>query len=73
MFVFTDEIRAAFLLVAGNVVSAVVLFGIASLSADQVAILNSMVSSSLTLLMLLFKKGQSNTLLTIGFKKGKKS
>lgn len=51
----TDNVRAAIIVVVGNILTAIVLFDIAELTADQVAIINSLVNGGLTLIALLIK------------------
>ena len=56
--VLDDNARTGIILLAGNVISAVVLFGIADWSAEQVAILNSAVNTAVTLGFRVFRVGQ---------------
>lgn len=51
-----DATRTAFILLVSNALSLSILFGV-SLSAEQVAGINSVVQSTLAIVMLLFKKG----------------
>ena len=51
-----DATRAAFSLVVVNTLSLAILFGV-NLSAEQVAGINSVVNSTLILVMLVWKKG----------------
>ncbi len=54
-----DATRTAFMLVVTNALSAAILFGV-NLSGEQVAGLTSLINSTLIVLMLVFKTGQSS-------------
>ncbi len=51
-----DATRTAFVLLVSNALSLAILFGV-DLSVEQVAGINSVVQSTLAIVMLLFKKG----------------
>lgn len=53
-----DKKRAGIALLVGNIISAIVLFGIANWNGEQVAILNSIVNSALIVFGYFFKSGQ---------------
>ncbi len=53
-----DATRAAFSLLVVNTLSLAILFGV-QLSGEQVAGINSVVNSTLIMLMLMFKKGSA--------------
>ncbi len=53
-----DNTRTGIILLAGNVISAVVLFGVVDWDVEQVAILNSAVNTAVTLGFRMFRVGQ---------------